>query len=61
MINRFRIITEKCSWTIEDEKINDPAIFLSEHFYKSPTTTTSFIVIEDAIINLDKIIAIERL
>lgn len=60
-MTRFRIITEKCNWTVEDDKINDAAVFLSEHYYKSPTTTTSFIVVENAIINLDKLVAIERL
>lgn len=58
---RFRIITEKCNWTVEDDKINDATVFLSEHFYKSPTAAIPFIVIEDAVINLNKLIAIERL
>ena len=58
----FRIIAENgMRWTVETEdSIIDPAVFLSQHFYESTSTRMKFIVVEDAIINLDKIVAIER-
>ena len=57
----FRIIAENgMRWTVVDESTKDPAVFLSQHFYESTSTKMKFIVVDDAIINLDKIVAIER-
>jgi len=57
----FRIIAENgMRWTVVDKSIKDPAVFLSQHFYESTSTKMKFIVVDDAIINLDKIVAIER-
>ena len=57
----FRIIAENgMRWTIQDESTRDPTVFLSQHFYESSSTRMKFLVVEGAIINLDKIVAIEK-
>ena len=60
-MSRFRIMTEKYNWTIDDKESNDITVFLSNHFYKSPTTTNNFLVIDKALISINKIIAIEEI
>ena len=54
----FRIITDKYNWTITDPS-PDATVFISNHFYKSSTSNLNFIVIDNATIALNKIIAIE--
>ena len=57
----FRIVAENgMRWTVSDKSTTDPSVFLSQHFYESTSTRMKFIVVEDAIINLDKIVAIEK-
>ena len=59
-MGRFRIMTEKYNWTVEDKDSNDVTVFLGNHFYKSPTTANNFLIIDKALISINKIIAIEE-
>ena len=59
-MNTFRIYTTKCNWTVKDDTIKDPVVFLSNHMYKSPASGDSFLVIDDAIISIEHIVAIEK-
>ena len=58
---KFRVVTEKYNWTVEDNTTDDPTVFLGNCYYKSPVTGDKLIKIDDTIVFLDKIIAIERL
>jgi len=57
----FRIITDiGTRWTVKDDTTRDIAVFLNQHSYESPATKMKMLLINDAAINLDKIVAIER-
>jgi len=57
----FRIITDiGTRWTVKDDTTRDIAVFLNQHSYESPATKMKMLLIDDAAINLDKIVAIEK-
>jgi len=57
----FRVIADTgMRWTVKDDTTRDIAVFLNQHSYESPATKMKMLLINDAAINLDKIVAIER-
>ena len=57
----FRIITDSgMRWTVKDDTTRDIAVFLNQHSYESPATKMKMLLIDGAAINLNKIVAIEK-
>lgn len=56
----FRILTSRFNWTVKDDPADEPEVFFNTHYHKTPTGQ-QFLIVDNNIINVEHIIAVEKI